>query len=146
MPSSSSARRRRLSVRGLMPSSERSSSQKRERPSARSRTSRSVHFAHTTSAVAQTGQVSLVTANTLPNEAWSQVGPGQGGLGGAPDASPRPPRDHPRVAETSIIRVQLEIDLAREPIEGRLIGADGVRRFVGWLGLSALLEELTGEP
>src|SRR5690242_10978604 len=68
MPSSSSARRRRLSVRGLIPSSERSSSQKRERPSARSRTRSSVHFAQTTSAVAQTGQVSLVTPNTLPNE------------------------------------------------------------------------------
>ena len=45
MPSSSSARRRSDSVRGLMPASERSSSQKREQPSARSRTSSSVHFA-----------------------------------------------------------------------------------------------------
>src|SRR4051812_30132506 len=68
MPSSSRARRRRLSVRGLMPSSERSSSQKRERPSARSRTRSSVHFAQTTSAVVQTGQSLLVTVNTLPNE------------------------------------------------------------------------------
>ena len=35
IPSSSSARRRNESVRGLIPASERSSSQKRERPSAR---------------------------------------------------------------------------------------------------------------
>src|SRR4051812_4071443 len=84
MPSSSSARRRRLSVRGLMPSSERSSSQKREQPSARSRTSRSVHFAQTTSAVAQTGQVSLVTGNTLPNEARAPAGTTEGPAGAGP--------------------------------------------------------------
>ena len=69
MPSSSSARRRSESVRGLMPASERSSSQKRERPSARSRTSRRVHLPQTISAVAQTGQVSSHTPKTLPNEA-----------------------------------------------------------------------------
>src|SRR3954454_20005613 len=57
MPSSSSARRRSESVRGLMPCSERSSSQNRERPSARSRTSSSVHLPQTMSAVRQTGQV-----------------------------------------------------------------------------------------
>src|SRR3954468_14078627 len=56
MPSSSSARRRSDSVRGEMPPSERSSSQKRERPSARSRTMSSVHFPQTISAVRQTGQ------------------------------------------------------------------------------------------
>ena len=58
MPSSSSARRRSDSVRGLMPVSERSSSQKREQPSARSRTSSSVHLPQTISAVRQTGQLS----------------------------------------------------------------------------------------
>src|SRR3954467_9817393 len=84
MPSSSSARRRKLSVRGLMPSSERSSSQKREQPSARSRTSRSVHFAQTTSAVGQTGQVSLVTGNTLPNEARAPAGTTEGPAGAGP--------------------------------------------------------------
>src|SRR5918996_281141 len=56
MPSSSSARSRSESVRGEMPASERSSSQKRERLSARSRMMRSVHFPHTMSAVRQTGQ------------------------------------------------------------------------------------------
>ena len=56
MPSSSSARRRSESVRGEMPSSERSSSQKRARPSARSRITSSVHLPQTMSAVRQTGQ------------------------------------------------------------------------------------------
>ena len=60
MPSSSSARRRSERVRGLIPSSERSSSQKRERPSARSRITSIVHFEQTTSAVRQTGQASLL--------------------------------------------------------------------------------------
>ena len=59
IPSSSSARNRRDRVRGLMPCSERSSSQNRERPSARSRITRSVHLPHTISAVRQTGHVSL---------------------------------------------------------------------------------------
>ena len=58
IPCSSSARSRSDSVRGLIPASERSSSQKRERPSARSRTSSSVHLPHTISAVMHTGQVS----------------------------------------------------------------------------------------
>ena len=58
--SCSSARSRSDSVRGLIPASERSNSQKRERPSARSRMIRSVHFPHTMSAVAHTGQVSFV--------------------------------------------------------------------------------------
>src|SRR5690349_10803763 len=56
MPSSSSARRRRESVRGEIPSSERSSSQKRAFDSARSRITSSVHFPQTMSAVRQTGQ------------------------------------------------------------------------------------------
>ena len=57
MPSSSSARRRSESVRGEMPSSERSSSQKRRRDcSARSRITSSVHLPQTMSAVRQTGQ------------------------------------------------------------------------------------------
>src|SRR5207245_3995168 len=70
MPSSSRARRRSDSVRGLIPASERSSSQKREQPSARSRTSRSVHFPHTMSAVRHTGHVPLeaISAFTLPTE------------------------------------------------------------------------------
>jgi hypothetical protein len=57
MPSASSARSRSDSVRGLIPLSERSSSQKRLRPSARSRITRIVHFPQMISAVAQTGQV-----------------------------------------------------------------------------------------
>src|SRR3954454_4711370 len=70
IPSSSSARRRSESVRGLMPASERSSSQKRDRPSERSRTSSRVHLPQTTSAVRQTGHVgSPATPNTLPTEA-----------------------------------------------------------------------------
>src|SRR5918994_5238809 len=56
MPSSSSARRRSESVRGEIPSSERSSSQKRALCSARSRITSSVHFPQTMSAVRQTGQ------------------------------------------------------------------------------------------
>src|ERR671915_2613932 len=56
MPSSSSARRRSERVRGEIPASERSSSQKRERPSARSRIIRRVHLPQTMSAVRQTGQ------------------------------------------------------------------------------------------
>src|SRR3954454_8026882 len=70
MPASSSARRRRESVRGLMPASERSSSENREHPSARSRTSSSVHLPQMISAVRQTGQVSstAIAPNTLPSE------------------------------------------------------------------------------
>src|SRR5271156_4802217 len=53
-----------------MPASERSSSQKREVPSARSRISRSVHFPQTISAVLQTGHVSstAISTVTLPTE------------------------------------------------------------------------------
>src|SRR3954471_18810968 len=61
-PSSSSARRRSERVRGLIPSSDRSSSQKRALPSAKSRISSSVHLPQTTSAVLQTGQVELLSA------------------------------------------------------------------------------------
>src|SRR3954451_8699844 len=66
MPSSSSARSRSDSVRGLMPASERSSSQKRERPSARSRITSRVHLPQTMSAVRQTGQLSPEAAMGLP--------------------------------------------------------------------------------
>src|SRR5260221_10813049 len=70
MPSSSSARRRSDSVRGLIPSSERSSSQKRLRPSARSRMTKRVHLPQTTSAVRQTGQRELLSALIFrPSEA-----------------------------------------------------------------------------
>src|SRR6202167_5852199 len=65
IPSSSSARSRSESVRGLIPASERSSSQKRERPSERSRTSNSVHLPHTTSAVRHTGHVSSTAISLL---------------------------------------------------------------------------------
>ena len=61
-PSSSSARRRNESVRGLMPSSARSSSQKRDWPSTSSLIRSSVHFPQTISAVRQTGQVSARTS------------------------------------------------------------------------------------
>src|SRR3954452_20467600 len=66
MPSSLSARSRSESVRGLMPASERSSSQNRERPSARSRITSRVHLPQTTSAVRQTGQLSSGEAMSLP--------------------------------------------------------------------------------
>ena len=68
--SSSSPRRRRDRVRGLMPASERSSSQKRERPSDSSRTSRRVHLPQTISAVRHTGHVSstAISIVTLPTE------------------------------------------------------------------------------
>src|ERR1700754_3363374 len=68
MPSSSSARRRSERVRGLIPSSERSSSQKRALPSARSRISSRVHLPQTTSAVLQTGQVELLSALMINRE------------------------------------------------------------------------------
>src|SRR5215218_178503 len=68
MPSSSRARRRSESVRGLIPSSDRSSSQNRALPSARSRISSSVHFPQTTSAVLQTGQVELLSALMIRSE------------------------------------------------------------------------------
>ena len=58
MPSSSSALSLSERVRGEIPFSERSSSQKRARPSARSRMTRSVHFPQTMSAVRHTGHVS----------------------------------------------------------------------------------------
>ena len=56
------ARRRSDSVRGLIPSSERSSSQKRLQPSARSRMTSNVHLPQTTSAVRQTGHRELLSA------------------------------------------------------------------------------------
>src|SRR4051794_6184100 len=66
MPSSSSARRRSERVRGEMPWSERSSSQKRDRPSARSRITSSVHLPQTMSAVRHTGQSEFGTGHILP--------------------------------------------------------------------------------
>ena len=63
MPCSSRPRRRSESVRGLMPASERSSSQKRLRPSARSRMTRIVHLPQMMSAVAQTGQLVIGHTN-----------------------------------------------------------------------------------
>src|SRR5690242_6793439 len=77
MPSSSSARSRSESVRGEMPSSERSSSQKRARPSARSRITRSVHLPHTMSAVRQTGQSELATHLFYLNASQTEVRFGQ---------------------------------------------------------------------
>ena len=66
MPCSSSARRRSERVLGLMPASERSSSQKRLRPSARSRITRIVHLPQMMSAVAQTGHVgSAIKAESI---------------------------------------------------------------------------------
>jgi hypothetical protein len=80
IPWSSSARSRSDSVRGLMPSSERSSSQKRQQPSARSRISRIVHLPERMSAVAVTGQlvriasISVVTALLIASPATASVG------------------------------------------------------------------------
>src|SRR3954465_2258786 len=64
-PCSSSARSRSDSLRGEMPSSDRSSSQKRQRPSARSRISRIVHFPARISAVAVTGQLSMTSESVV---------------------------------------------------------------------------------
>src|SRR4051794_41754124 len=65
MPASSSARRRSERVRGLMPANERSSSEKRLCPSARSRMSSSVHLPQMISAVRQTGHVSSTATPIL---------------------------------------------------------------------------------
>src|SRR3954462_739597 len=65
MPCSSSARSRRDRVRGEMPSSDRSSSQKRERPSARSRIRRIVHLPERISAQAVTGQLSMTSESVV---------------------------------------------------------------------------------
>src|SRR2546421_8723368 len=91
IPSSSSARSRSDSVRGLIPVSERSSSQKRDVPAARSRTSRSVHFPHTTSAVRHTGHVpsTAISAFTLPTEVLA-AGAGRLGHGDRRLAAGRP--------------------------------------------------------
>ena len=65
MPSSSSARSRSERVRGEMPSSWRSSSQKRDCPSDSSLTSNNVHLPQTISAVRQTGQEESEAIRTL---------------------------------------------------------------------------------
>src|SRR3954452_24841321 len=62
---SSSARRRSDSVRGEMPPSDRSSSEKRVRPSARSRTRRIVHLPERISAQAVTGQHSITSESVV---------------------------------------------------------------------------------
>src|SRR4051794_34626478 len=62
IPSSSSALSRNDRVRGLIPSSERSSSQNRWLPSARSRISSRVHLPEMISAVRQTGHRELLIA------------------------------------------------------------------------------------
>src|SRR5215218_6939039 len=100
MPSSSSARRRSERVRGLMPASERSSSQKREQPSASSRTSSSVHLPQTMSAVRQTGQLaSTGTTPTLPTEVALTSGVARAGV---PVARPRGEHEQqPRVAPSA---------------------------------------------
>src|SRR5918996_410320 len=78
MPSSSRALRRSERVRGLIPSSERSSSQNRSDESAKSRMIRRVHLPETTSAVRHTGHSRSITsqdsAKALLCEALS--GPG----------------------------------------------------------------------
>ena len=56
------------SVRGEMPASEPSNSQQRERPSARSRITSSVHLPQTMSAVRQTGQSEFGTNASLPQD------------------------------------------------------------------------------
>jgi hypothetical protein len=51
--------------------------------------------------------------------------------------------DNPRTDRDRVISVQLDLQLDREPIAGRLRterGAD--ERFVGWLGFAAALERL----
>jgi hypothetical protein len=68
MPCSSRARSRSDSVRGLMPDSERSSSQNRLRPSAKSRITRIVHLPQMMSAVAQTGQFGSATLAMLAQD------------------------------------------------------------------------------
>src|SRR5947207_15959364 len=89
-PSSSSARRRSESVRGLMPASDRSSSQNRERRSARSRMINSVHFPHTMSAVAHTGHVSFVaiTCGCYRKTLRTEVRRGRGGSAAEQAAQP----------------------------------------------------------
>src|ERR671919_1037370 len=62
MPSSSRALRRSERVRGLIPSSERSSSQNRSDESAKSRMIRRVHLPETTSAVRHTGHSRSITS------------------------------------------------------------------------------------
>ena len=45
--------------------------------------------------------------------------------------------------ETDVLRLQLELDLRREPIRGRLRSQRGTEeRFVGWLGFIDALKRL----
>src|SRR3954454_15190652 len=112
IPSSSSARRRSDRVRGLIPASERSSSQKRELPSERSRTSRSVHLPQTMSAVAQTGQLGSIA----PHFTWWSPGASGGGAGVRHVV-------HRRPAATVRRQQQLEVVRARRGADG-LLDAD----------------------
>src|SRR5439155_1006652 len=88
---SSSARRRSDSVRGLIPASDLSSSQKREWPSASSRTRSRVHFPHTISAVLHTGHVesTAISTNTLPTEVLRHPRRAAGELGRHGPPAPR---------------------------------------------------------
>ena len=75
IPSSSSARNRSDSVLGEIPANDRSSSQNRLCPSARSRISNRVHFPQMMSAVWQTGHVGStgIWPITIPSEAHLPV-------------------------------------------------------------------------
>jgi hypothetical protein len=55
--------------------------------------------------------------------------------------------DHHRTRDREL-RVQLELELDRQPIAGRLHTEQGTdERFVGWLGFVAALERLqSGDP
>src|SRR4051812_28397023 len=89
MPSSSSALRRSERVRGLIPSRERSSSQKRIESSARSRMIRRVHLPEITSAVRQTGHSRSIAARIAPKlyfvKRWPALEVGRLGASHAPD-------------------------------------------------------------
>src|SRR3954452_20401595 len=98
MPSSSSARRRRERVRGLMPWSERSSSQKRARPSARSRITSIVHLPQMMSAVAQTRQFGALITSESSNASRSKA-MGSTPRRRAPRASPGKPVSAAQLAE-----------------------------------------------
>src|SRR3954452_8363327 len=90
MPSSSRALRRSERVRGLIPSRERSSSQKRSESSARSRMIRRVHLPEMTSAVRQTGHSRSITRSRIPAKLYfvKRCGPQDKRLARALDRDP----------------------------------------------------------